>query len=395
MKNRFKLDYCTEVRCDCFEFAYNGIRGFYDKSKDVHELFYHKKTYKFYPAVELSTSFFTEDDIDLLIFLRDELDIEAFPFNKSNGEITYLFLNKNWLFDVAIKLLYILKSSRMFNIVGSTLYIDGVEFDYKSRCSFGTCEYGEYSYGIVEVDIYKCPQMFLSSTTNSGCKFGYFKSYLTMLPIKSGNYCVNVCYGRGHIDNYLDYITDTDKEVSAIQLNKVTNCRSSESAYVNINHIKSEVEAIERDSKLLILMRGAPGSGKSTLIKNSGLPNYSISLDELRKLLAAEEDSQLPTSVNKEAYALLYSILQTRVQKGKLIILDAVNVSIDHIKDSIELVERYGYKIVYFQMQTSLEQCLENNLCRPAYSRASEEKIRKFHEMIKTTKLPYERIYSL
>ena len=72
-------------------------------------------------------------------------------------------------------------------------------------------------------------------------------------------------------------------------------------------------------------------------------------------MLAAEEDSQLPTSVSKEAYTLLHSILQTRVQKGKLIILDAVNASIDHIKDSIELVERYGYKIVYFQMQTSLE----------------------------------------
>lgn len=47
MKNRFKLDYCTEVRCDCYEFAYNGIRGFYDKSKDVHELFYHKRHINF------------------------------------------------------------------------------------------------------------------------------------------------------------------------------------------------------------------------------------------------------------------------------------------------------------------------------------------------------------
>ena len=37
-------------------------------------------------------------------------------------------------------------------------------------------------------------------------------------------------------------------------------------------------------------MRGAPGSGKSTFIKNSGLSNYSISLDELRRLLAAEEN---------------------------------------------------------------------------------------------------------
>lgn len=142
-------------------------------------------------------------------------------------------------------------------------------------------------------------------------------------------------------------------------------------------------------------MRGAPGSGKSTLIKDSGLSNYAIFLDELRRLLAAEENGQLPTSVNKEVYALLYSILQTRIQKGKLIILDAVNASIDHLKDSLDLAEQDGYKVVYYQMRTSLESCLENNLRRPNYNRASEEKIRRFHNIIETTHLPYERIYRL
>lgn len=145
----------------------------------------------------------------------------------------------------------------------------------------------------------------------------------------------------------------------------------------------------------LILMRGAPGSGKTTLINDSGLSNYAISLDELRRLLAAEENGQLPTSVNQEVYALLYSILNTRVQKGKLIILDAVNASIDHIKDSLDLAEQAGYRVVYYQMPTSLDSCLENNLCRSIYSRVSEEKIRRFHDIIDTTHLPYERIYRL
>lgn len=112
-------------------------------------------------------------------------------------------------------------------------------------------------------------------------------------------------------------------------------------------------------------------------------------------MLAAEENDQLPTSVNKETYALLHSILETRVQKGKLIILDAVNDSIDHIKNSLDLAEQAGYKVVYYQMRTSLENCLENNLRRPNYNRASEEKIRRFYDAIETTHLPYERIYSL
>ena len=80
------------------KFEYNGIQGSFDKSKDVEELTYNGKVYKFYPAVELrehqDTNFFMEDDIDLLIFLRDKLDQEAFPFKNKLGEITYLFLNK-------------------------------------------------------------------------------------------------------------------------------------------------------------------------------------------------------------------------------------------------------------------------------------------------------------
>lgn len=227
------------------KFKYNGIQGLFDKSKDVYELTYNGKVYKFYPAVELSehqdTSFFTEDDIDLLIFLRDELNIEAFPFSKSNGEITYLFLNKNWLFDVAIRLLYVLKSSKMFNIVGSTLYIDGVEFDYKSRCSFGICDYGEYSYGIIEVDIHRCPQMFLSSTTNSGCKFGYFKSYLTMLPLSKDN-------GRVYFDNSHsineEFLSISSNSLSRIPINEVIQYKVFNSYYSNSREVEFIIKQV-------------------------------------------------------------------------------------------------------------------------------------------------------
>ena len=80
------------------KFEYNGVQGLFDKSKDIDELTYNGKVYKFYPAAELrkhqDSSFFREDDIDLLIFLRDEIDIEAFPFMARDCEITYLFLNK-------------------------------------------------------------------------------------------------------------------------------------------------------------------------------------------------------------------------------------------------------------------------------------------------------------
>lgn len=390
------LDYCKYNQDRSVEFSYKGKKGRYEIGwkTGVHReaLIIDNKTYILHKEKYLAfNNAFTINDLGMLMAIAYETVLREFPFKLDSGDIITLRLPGDWLFDLGESILASDKTAHIFYIKQGILYVDNKPIDAHTISKFYKTEDNVYTYGLQA----PCTELCISKRFRAGCKIEYLQELLTRLPIKSGSYCVNVCYGSGHIDNYLDYITDTDKEVSAIQLNKVTNCRSSESAYVNINHIKFEVEAIERDSKLLILMRGAPGSGKSTLIKNSGLSNYAISLDELRRLLAAEENSQLPISVNKEAYALLHSILQTRVQKGKLIILDAMNASVDHIKDSIELAENYGYNVVYFQMQTSLEQCLENNLCRPVYSRASEEKIRKFREMIETTKLPYKRIYSL
>jgi hypothetical protein len=177
MKSRYKLDYCTEVRCDCYEFAYNGIRGFYDKSKGVHELFYHKKTYKFYQAVELSTNFFTEGYIDLLIALRDELDIEAFPFRRPDGEVTYLFLSKNWLMSQGLALLANSKDYRMFKLEGDKLFVDNKEVDYQKQCTLHTAPYGELTYGI-PFSYEDTKEIILLHSIRVGCRVSSLKELL-------------------------------------------------------------------------------------------------------------------------------------------------------------------------------------------------------------------------
>lgn len=396
LSKEYSLDYCRYNQDDHLEFSYKGKKGHYEIGwkKGIHRgaLIIDNKTYILHKEEYFSfNNAFTKDDLNMLMAIAHETVLREFPFKLDSGDIVTLRLPGDWLFDLGESILASDKTTHIFYIKQGILYVDDKQVDTQAISKFYETDGNVYTYGLQAPRTKLC----ISLRFRAGCKIEYLQELLTRLPIKSGSYCVNVCYGRSHIDSGLDYCDDVNKEVSAIPLNKVTDYGLSESAYVNINHIKFEVEAIERDSKLLILMRGAPGSGKSTFIKNSGLSNYAISLDELRRLLAAEENSQLPISVNKEVYALLHSILQTRVQKGKLIILDAVNASVDHIKDSIELAENYGYNVVYFQMQTSLEQCLENNLYRPIYSKASDKKIKKFHEMIETTKLPYERIYSL
>lgn len=400
LSKEYSLDYCRYNQDDHLEFSYKGKKGHYEIGwkKGIHRgaLIIDNKTYILYKEKYLAfNNVFTVDDLNMLMAIAHETVLREFPFKLDSGDIVTLRLPGDWLFDLGESVLAFDKDTHMFYIKQGILYVDDKPVDAHTISKFYKTEDNVYTYGLQAPRTELC----ISKRFKAGCKIEYLQELLIRLPIKSGSYCVNICDGYGYIDSNLDYYDNADQEVSDTSLSKIINYMLPELKKGSIRTAKFEVVAAEevflQEYKRLILMRGAPGSGKSTLIKNSGLPNYSISLDELRKLLAAEEDSQLPTSVNKEAYALLYSILQTRVQKGKLIILDAVNASIDHIKESIELAESYGYKIVYFQMQTSLEQCLENNLCRPAYSRASEEKIRKFHEMIETAKLPYERIYSL
>ena len=188
MKNRFKLDYCTEVRCDCFEFVYNGIHGFYDKSKDIHELFYHKKIYKFYPSVELSTyddsNFFTEGYIDFLIALRDELDIEAFPFRKPDGGVTYLFLSKNWLMFQGLALLANSKDHRMFKLEEDKLFVDEKEVNYMQQCTLYIAPYGELTYGI-PFSYEDTKEIILLHSIRVGCRVSSLKELLPYMPLNN------------------------------------------------------------------------------------------------------------------------------------------------------------------------------------------------------------------
>lgn len=219
------------------KFEYNEIQGLFDKSKDVEELTYNGKVYKFYPAAELrehqDTSFFAEEDIDLLIFLRDELHQEAFPFKKSTGEITYLSLNENWLVDIAIRLLKTNESFQMFFIKGSTLFINGVEFDYKSKCSFGICEYGEYSYTIPveEYDLSKA--IYVSTYTKSGCYIDYLPALLTIMPLKYMS-------GTLHLDGRVNVDERGSKHFYANTLHSIPVSRMSSirSAHVGLSELE-------------------------------------------------------------------------------------------------------------------------------------------------------------
>lgn len=177
MKNKFKLDSCTKVNSTHFEFIYNGIQGTYDRL----ELCYNGKLYKFYQVVE--SGLFTEDDIDLLIALRGILNIEAFPFRKSNGEVTKLILSVNWLMHQGLAILANSKESKMFKLEEDRLFVDDKEVGYQKQCTFHISSFGEFTYGI-PFSHKDTKEILLLLPVNVGCRVSYLESLIPYLPLK-------------------------------------------------------------------------------------------------------------------------------------------------------------------------------------------------------------------
>lgn len=177
MGNKYKLDSHIKVNSTHFEFIYNGIQGTYNRS----ELCYNGKLYKFYQVAE--SDLFTEDDIDLLIVLRDGLNIEAFPFMKSNGEVTYLVLSANWLMHQGLAILVNSKESKWFKLEEDSLFVDDKEVDYQKQCTFHDIGYKIMTYGI-PFSRKDSARIIVWYQLGVGCKASYLETILQYLPLK-------------------------------------------------------------------------------------------------------------------------------------------------------------------------------------------------------------------
>ena len=82
--------------------------------------------------------------------------------------------------------------------------------------------------------------------------------------------------------------------------------------------------------RTLFILRGAPGSGKSTWIKENGLEPYTISTDTLRLMYQSPittNEGELAISQNHdtEVWKMLMELLERRMDNGELVIIDATH----------------------------------------------------------------------
>ena len=142
--------------------------------------------------------------------------------------------------------------------------------------------------------------------------------------------------------------------------------------------------------KKIFILRGVPGSGKSSWVKEKQLEPYTISSDNVRLLFRGPvQDLQGYRTISQEDNLRVWKFIRERVEermlRGELIILDSTMCKLNNLSAYTELAGRYGYEmyIIDFMGLVTLEECIERNKVRPEVARVPEQVIRDMYASYK------------
>ena len=148
--------------------------------------------------------------------------------------------------------------------------------------------------------------------------------------------------------------------------------------------------------RTLIITRGAPGAGKSSWIEQNGLLPYTLSPDTLRVMCSSRElqaDGRFAVARNnsteKQTWKILFDLLEYRLSRGELTVIDATASKTKDIQQYKELAEQYRYRtyVVDFT-DVPLETCLKQNKQRHPDKWVPEESIRNIYARFANQPVP-------
>ena len=148
--------------------------------------------------------------------------------------------------------------------------------------------------------------------------------------------------------------------------------------------------------RTLLLMRGAPGAGKSTWIKEHHLENYTLCPDNIRLLcsspaLQATGDFKISQERNNEqmVWNILFKLLEYRMSKGEFTVIDATCSKTKDIQQYKDLADTYRYRIYIVDFtDIPLETCLRQNKMRDELKHVPQSGIENIYARFVTQKIP-------
>lgn len=145
----------------------------------------------------------------------------------------------------------------------------------------------------------------------------------------------------------------------------------------------------------LVLLRGAPGVGKSTFIKYWNLEQYTLNSDMFRLLLQSPVLTEQGTyKINqqfgqRESWKMLHDALERRMHNGDFVIVDATHSKTSDLMSYQMLADKYRYEVsvIDFTM-IPIEVAKERNLMRDEYKHVPEYAIERMYTRFKSERVP-------
>lgn len=146
--------------------------------------------------------------------------------------------------------------------------------------------------------------------------------------------------------------------------------------------------------RVLLLMRGAMGCGKSTWIEQNGLKPYTLCADDIRLLCQApvldiDGTRKVSQKNEKVVWRTLFDILETRMKRGEFTVIDATNTKTSEMSRYKDLAKKYRYRIYCVDMtDVPIEVAKAQNAKRDPIKFVPEEAIDRAYARFANQKIP-------
>lgn len=146
--------------------------------------------------------------------------------------------------------------------------------------------------------------------------------------------------------------------------------------------------------RILLLLRGSAGCGKSTWIDKNGLKPYTLSADDIRLLcqspiMQVDGTEGISQANDNVTWKTLFNLLETRMQKGEFTVIDATNSKTSEMNRYKEMCNTYRYRIYCVDFtDIPIDEVKRRNVNREVLKRVPEEAIDKMYSRFATQKIP-------
>ncbi len=146
--------------------------------------------------------------------------------------------------------------------------------------------------------------------------------------------------------------------------------------------------------RILLLLRGSAGCGKTTWIEQNGLKPYTLSADDIRLLcqspiMQVDGTEGISQSNDNVTWKTLFNLLEVRMQKGEFTVIDATNSKTSEMNRYKEMCSTYRYRIYCVDFtDIPIEEVKRRNANREELKRVPDEAIDKMYSRFATQKIP-------